>query len=37
METACNTADPRDFTVGAQGERKPSAQPLVAPVRIIQV
>ncbi len=27
METICNTADPRDFTVGAQSERKPSAQP----------
>ena len=28
METICNTADPRDFTVGAQSERKPSTQPL---------
>jgi len=28
METISNTADPRDFTVGVQGERKPSAQPL---------
>ena len=27
METICNTADPRDFTVGSQSEHKPSAQP----------
>ena len=28
METACHNADPRNFTVAAQGGPKPSAQPL---------
>ncbi len=28
METACQNADPRDFTVGVRDERRPPAQPL---------